>query len=120
MEEVEEPVLLCTPRCARRLPEVAGEHNSDLRKLWIRTTIHAGEPGASIPATRQRIEQAWYALAYDHAGLTEVGAFGFACIEQKGIHVNEGEFIAEVINPASGEPVQPGEVGKLVLTNLDR
>jgi len=120
MQEVGATVLVCTPSYALRLAEVAREHNIDLRKLSIRTTIHAGEPGASIPATRQRIEQAWYALAYDHAGLTEVGAFGFACIEQKGLHVNEGEFIAEVINPASGEPVQPGEVGELVLTNLGR
>src|SRR5205823_1517106 len=75
---------------------------------------------ASIPATRQRIERAWGATAYDHAGMTEMGAFGFACSEQQGIHVNEGEFIAEILDPQSGQPVKEGQVGELVLTNLGR
>jgi phenylacetate-CoA ligase len=120
MQEVGATVLVCTPSYALRLAEVAREHEIDLSQFSIRVTIHAGEPGASIPATRQRIEQAWHARAYDHAGMTEMGAFGFSCSEQSGIHVNEGEFIAEVIHPVSGEPVQSGEVGELVLTNLGR
>jgi phenylacetate-CoA ligase len=120
MQEVEATVLVCTPSYALHLAEVAGEHSIDLSQFSVRVTIHAGEPGASIPATRQRIERAWHALTYDHAGMTEMGAFGFSCIEQSGIHVNESEFIAEIIDPASAEPVQPGEVGELVLTNLGR
>jgi phenylacetate-CoA ligase len=120
MQEVGATVLVCTPSYALRLAEIAREHNIDLSQFQVRVTIHAGEPGASIPATRQRIEQAWHACTYDHAGMTEMGAFGFSCVEQNGVHVNEGEFIAEIINPATGEPVQPGEVGELVLTNLGR
>lgn len=120
MQEVGATVLVCTPSYALRLAEVAREHQIDLDNFDVRVTIHAGEPGASIPSTRQRIEQAWSARAYDHAGMTEVGAFGFACSEQQGVHVNEGEFIAEVVDPTSGEPVQEGEVGELVLTNLGR
>lgn len=120
MQEVGATVLVCTPSYALRLAEVAREHSIDLEQCSIRVTIHAGEPGASIPSTRRRIERAWHALTYDHAGMTEMGAFGFSCIEQNGIHVNESEFIAEIIDPASGEPVQPGEVGELVLTNLGR
>ncbi|MGH2508221.1 MAG: phenylacetate--CoA ligase family protein, partial [Ktedonobacteraceae bacterium] len=100
--------------------EVAQENNIDLSEYSIRATIHAGEPGASIPATRQRIEKAWHARTYDHAGMTEMGAYGFSCSEQLGIHVNECEFIAEIINPATGEQVQRGEMGELVLTNLGR
>ena len=71
-------------------------------------------------ATRERIEQAWGARTYDHAGMTEMGAYGFACVERQGIHVNEGEFIAEILDPATGRPVQEGQVGELILTNLGR
>lgn len=120
MQEVGATVLVCTPSYALRLAEVAQEHGLDLNSFVIRTTIHAGEPGASIAATRQRIEQLWHARAYDHAGMTEMGAYGFSCSEQQGIHVNEGEFLAEIISPATGLHVQPGEVGELVLTNLGR
>lgn len=120
MQDVGATVLVCTPSYALRLAEVAREHQLNFDEFSIRVTIHAGEPGASIPATRERIERAWHARTYDQPGMTEVGAFGFSCAEQKGVHVNEGEFIAEVINPVTGDPVRPGEVGELVLTNLGR
>ncbi|MEO7020348.1 MAG: AMP-binding protein [Ktedonobacteraceae bacterium] len=120
MQEIGATVLVCTPSYALRLAEVAQEHGIDLSSFAIRVTIHAGEPGASIPATRQRIEQAWHAHTYDHAGMTEMGAYGFSCAEQQGIHVNESEFIAEIISPSTGDQVQLGEVGELVLTNLGR
>ena len=79
----------------------------------MRTTVHAGEPGAGIPAVRARIEEAWGARAFDHAGMTEMGAYGFECAAQAGLHVNESEFIAEVIDPATGGRAAEGE---LVLT----
>src|SRR5690348_3006693 len=82
MQEIGATVLVCTPSYALRLAEVAREHGIDLDQFQIRVTLHAGEPGASIPATRQRIEQAWHARTYDHAGMTEMGAFGFSCAEQ--------------------------------------
>src|SRR5579884_3472146 len=113
-------VLVCTPSYALRLAEVAQEHNIHIRASQIRVTIHAGEPGASIPSTRARIEQAWGARVYDHAGMTEMGAYGFTCSEQQGLHVNEAEFIAEILHPQTGQPVQEGETGELVLTNLGR
>ena len=52
--------------------------------------------------------------------MTEVGAYGFECAAQAGLHINELEFVAEVLDPESGQPVAPGEVGELTLTNLDR
>jgi phenylacetate-CoA ligase len=52
--------------------------------------------------------------------MTEVGAYGYACPAQAGLHVNEAEFVAEVLDPESGRPVAPGEVGELTLTNLGR
>ncbi len=120
MLEVGATVLVCTPSYALRLAEVAQEHGLDIRESSVRVTIHAGEPGASIPATRQRIEQAWGARTFDHAGMTEMGAYGFMCAQQSGIHVNEEEFLAEILDTQSGQPVREGEVGELVLTNLGR
>lgn len=110
-------VLVCTPTYALHLAEVADQEGIDLAASNVRVTIHAGEPGASIPSTKARIEKAWGARCYDHVGATEVGAWGFECMEQSGVHVNEGEFIAEVIDPITGEPADEGE---LVITNLGR
>jgi phenylacetate-CoA ligase len=113
-------VLICTPSYALRLAEVAQAYCFDLSRLPIRITIHSGEQGASVAATRERIEHAWSARTYDHAGISEVGAYGFSCAERAGLHVNEHEFIAEIVNPSTGGPAQPGEVGELILTNLGR
>jgi len=110
-------VLVCTPSYALHLAEVARDRGIDLTKAPVRITVHAGEPGAGIPAVRARIEAGWGARAFDHAGMTEVGAYGFECAEQAGLHVNESEFIAEVLDPATG---QPSDQGELVLTNLGR
>jgi phenylacetate-CoA ligase len=114
-------VLISTPTYALRLAEVAGQQGGDLRASSIRRTIHAGEPGASLPAVKQAIETAWGATCFDHAGATEVGAWAFDCEAQAGaIHLNEAEFIFEVIDPASGAAVSDGERGELVITNLGR
>ena len=109
--------VCCTPSYALHLAQAARERGLDLARLGVRTTVHAGEPGAGIPAVRARIEAAWGARAYDHAGMTEMGAYGYECAAQEGLHVNESEFIAEVIDPETGAPSSAGE---LVLTNLGR
>ena len=112
-------VLLATVTYALRLAEVAREEGIDLRALGIRRTIHAGEPGASIPPVRARVEDAFGAQCFDHAGATEVGAHSFSCSARDGLHVNESEFVAEIAD-ASGEPAPEGAMGELVLTNLGR
>ena len=117
MESLGATAICCTPSYALHLAEVARERGIALERLGVRTTVHAGEPGAGIPAVRARIEAAWGARAYDHAGMTEMGAYGFECAAQAGLHVNEAEFIVEVIDPATGQPADEGE---LVLTNLGR
>jgi len=110
-------VLVCTPSYALHLLQVARERGVDAARLPIRLTVHAGEPGAGIPAVRARIEDGWGARAFDHAGMTEMGAYGYECQAQAGLHVNESEFIAEVIDPVTGAASREGE---LVLTNLGR
>lgn len=114
-------VLCCTPTYAIRLGEVAHEDGIDLAESQVRTIIVAGEPGAGIPATREQIERMWPgATVRDHHGMTEIGPVSFECPVRRGVlHVMESGFIPEVIDE-SGEHVQPGESGELVLTNLGR
>lgn len=113
-------VLVSTPTYALHLAEVARASGIDLTGSSIRKSIHAGEPGASVPNVKRRIEQAWGATCYDHAGATEVGAWAFDCEAQSGaIHLNENEFIFEVID-TDGRPTGEGERGELVITNLGR
>jgi len=120
MRDIDATVLCCTPTYALRMAEVAHDMGMDLRSLGVRATVHAGEPGASIPAVRDRIEQAFGAQCYDHTGMTELGATGFTCQEKSGVHLIESEFVFEVIDPATCEPVENGEQGELVATNLGR
>ena len=102
-------VLLCTPTYALRLADVADSAGVNLSAAGIRTTIHAGEPGASIPSTRAAIEAAYSAVAFDHTGMTELGPTGHSCSARDGVHLVESEFIFEV--SADGE---------LIATNLGR
>lgn len=111
-------VLLSTPTYALRLAEVARHEGFDLAGSSLRVAIHAGEPGASIPATRERIESALGLTAFDHTGATEVGPTGFSCDARDGVHLVEGEFLVEVVD-ANGATREDGE-GELVLTNLGR
>ena len=113
--------LCSTPTYALRLAEVAREVGFDLRSIPMRSTVHAGEPGANVPATKKRIEEAWGAKCYDHAGASEVGAHSFECEAQPGgTHLIESEFIVEVFDKFTGKPVAEGERGELVITNLGR
>src|SRR5437763_946952 len=114
----EATVVMCTPTYALRLAEAAREEGIDLARSALRVSIHAGEPGASIPATRERIEKELGVESFDHTGATEVGAHGFSCSSRDGVHINESEFIVEVIG-TDGEVRDEGD-GELVLTNLGR
>ena len=109
--------LCCTPSYALHLAEIAAKEKIRLLDSAIQRIVVAGEPGASIPGTKARIEEAWGAKLTDHTGATEVGAFGFSCVAERGVHLNEGEFLTEVLDPKTGKPADEGE---LVITNLDR
>jgi phenylacetate-CoA ligase len=113
-------VLVCTPTYALHMASEARKAGMDLAKeSAIKITIHAGEPGASIPSTKRMIEESWGARCFDHPGATEVGAFAFEC-QSGAVHLNENEFIAEILDPNTGESVAEGENGELVITNLGR
>jgi phenylacetate-CoA ligase len=114
-------VVLCTPTYALRMAEVAAEEGLSLAASKVRCLIVAGEPGGSIPATRAKIESSWGARVIDHPGMTETGPHSIECVESPGgVHIIENEFIAEVIDPETTDPVADGESGELVITNLGR
>jgi phenylacetate-CoA ligase len=120
--ELEATVLVCTPTYALHLVETAQRLGLDLARSSLSRTLHAGEPGASLPAVRASLEQAFGARCFDHAGATELGAWGLP--HPEGLLVDEERFIAEIVDPetgcrlelASSEPRR----GELVLTNLAR
>ncbi len=112
-------VLCCTPTYAIRLGEAAAEDGIDLVSSSVRTIIVAGEPGGSIRATQARIEELWPgAKVVDHHGMTEVGPVSYGCPKRaRVLHVIESSYVAEIIDPVTGDPADRGE---LVLTNLGR
>ncbi len=112
--------LFCTPTYAMHLVEVAEEHSINLAHFDVRKIVVAGEPGGSVPATRQRIETAWNARLTDHSGASEVGPWGYSDREQRGLHILEAEFIPEFLSVATGEPAVEGELSHLILTSLGR
>jgi phenylacetate-CoA ligase len=114
-------VLGCTPSYALFLAEHAARKGIDLAKdTKVRITWHTGEPGASIPATKAKIEAAFGARAYDLPGLTEIAAWGFECEAQAGLtHVHEDYCYPEVLDEQD-RPVGPGGRGELVFTSLYR
>jgi phenylacetate-CoA ligase len=115
-------VVLCTPTYALRLAEAAAADPEGGRRLSVRLLLVAGEPGGSIPGTRERISAAWNGAAVrDHHGMTETGPVSFETAESPGsLVVDEEAFFAEVVRPESGEPADEGETGELVLTTLRR
>ena len=116
-------VLVCTPTYALRLAEVAASAGVDLAASPVRLTVHAGEAGASIPATRALIERSYGARCFDHTGMSELGPTGFGCPTGLGVHLIETEFIFEVLPDGAAplpEATAPAGRGELVATNLGR
>jgi phenylacetate-CoA ligase len=114
--DLQSTVLMSTPTYALRMADVAKDVGVDLTASPLRVTIHAGEPGASIPATRAAIEAAFGAACFDHTGMTELGPTGHSCSQRDGIHLVESEYIFEVLDSQGRHAAE----GELVATNLGR
>jgi phenylacetate-CoA ligase len=112
--------IVCTPTYALELSDTARRLGAADAFASVRTLLCQGEPGASIAATRERLEAAFGVRVFDHAGATEVGVFSYPCAAGGGLHVNERDFLCEVLDPASGAEVGAGGQGELVLTALSR
>ena len=115
-------VLCCTPTYAIHLGQAASGAGIDPADFALRTIIVAGEPGGSVPTTREQIERLWpRAAVCDHHGMTEVGPVTYECPGRPcTLVVIESSYIAEIIDPRGERPVPRGEVGELVLTTLGR
>lgn len=123
VQELKATALMGTPTYMLNMADVARSRlGIDAAQLSIERITCAGEPGASIPTTKKRMQDAWGAKVYDHAGATEIGAWSYECTEQPGgMHVNQGLFLVEIEDLVTGELItEPGRKGKMIITALDR
>lgn len=122
LKQFQASAIWTTPSYAWYLGETAVKEGVDIQnELNIRRIFVAGEPGGSIPETRQRIESLWNASVYDYYGLSDIfGSCAGMCEEKSGLHWAEDHILVEVLDPDSGEPVREGERGELVLTTLKK
>ncbi len=120
MMDLKSTILCCTPSYAAYLAESLKEQGYTPADNALRAGIFGAEPWTE--EMRHDIEAALGIKAYDIYGLTETSGPGvaFECSEQKGMHINEDHFIAEIIDPDTGEVLPDGSRGELVFTSLDK
>lgn len=108
------------PSYAVRLAEVFSEEGIDPRSTNLHTLFIGAEPHTG--EQRRRIERLLGVKAYNSFGMTEMNGPGvaFECKEQNGMHLWEDNYIVEIVDPDTLEPVPDGEYGEMVLTTLDR
>lgn len=122
IQELEATAMMATPTYVLGMAETARKMDLNPAKMTIAKITCAGECGACIPSTKQRIETSWGARVYDHAGATEIGAWSYECTAQPGgLHVNEALFLVEIEDIQTGEIItEPGRRGKMIITAFDR
>ena len=120
MQDFGTTVLTCTPSYALYMYEVMTEMGVSPKDLKLRAGIFGAEPWSEN--MRREIENKLGIDAYDIYGLSEVIGPGVAieCQYKKGLHIFEDHFIPEIIDPATGEVLPPGEEGELVLTTITK
>ncbi len=118
MKDFDVDCLCCTPSYALNIAEVAQEEGYDIHEFPIHAGILGAEPCSE--ATRTEIEQKMGIQVYDIYGLSEVMGPGVACEceKQHGLHVCEDQFIIEILDPKTLQPVPDGEWGEVVFTTL--
>ena len=120
MMDLESTILCCTPSYAAYIGESLKEQGFKPEDNKLKAGIFGAEPWTE--EMRHEIEKSLGIKAYDIYGLTETSGPGvaFECEEQKGMHINEDHFYAEIIDPDTGEVLPEGSVGELVFTALDK
>ncbi len=121
IEDFQPPVIACTPSYLLTLAEAAAVRGLDPKRLSLRFAVLGAEPWTE--EMRQQIQRLLPVRAVNIYGLSEVIGPGVSneCVEaQHGSHVFEDHFLVEALDPDSGEPVRPGEVGELTFTTLTK
>ncbi len=121
LRDLSADAIAATPSYALRLIDVAEEMGVDLAELPVETVVYGAE--TCTEPMREAIEDGFGATAVDIYGLSELIGPGVACerrAAQDGLHVFEDHFYPEVVDPETGEPVDVGEEGELVLTSLTK
>ncbi len=119
MKDLGSTILCCTPSYAAYLAECINERGAR-DDIKLKAGIFGAE--AWTEEMRHDIEESLGIKAYDIYGLTEISGPGvsFECEEQKGMHINEDHFIAEIIDPKTGEVLPEGKRGELVFTCITK
>jgi phenylacetate-CoA ligase len=112
--------LCSTPSYALTIAERAAEMKVDISSLPLQVGVFGAEPWSI--SMRREIEDRMHIKAMEAYGLTELGGPGvsFDCEAQDGLHINEDHFLAEIVDPATLEPLPLGEKGELLFTSLQR
>ncbi len=120
MMDLNATILCCTPSYAAYIGESLKEQGYTPDQIPLKAGIFGAEPWTE--EMRQSIQDTLGIKAYDIYGLTETSGPGvsFECEEQTGMHINEDHFLAEIIDPDTGEVLPEGSKGELVFTALDK
>lgn len=120
MQDLHATILCCTPSYAAYIGETLKEMGISPDDIDLKAGIFGAEPWTE--EMRRDIEKSLGIKAYDIYGLTETSGPGvsFECEEQTGMHINEDHFLAEIIDPETGEVLPEGSKGELVFTSLDK
>lgn len=120
MTDLNATILCCTPSYAAYIGETLKEQGYKPEDIPLKAGIFGAEPWTE--EMRRGIEETLGIKAYDIYGLTETTGPGvsFECEEQTGMHINEDHFLAEIIDPDTGEVLPEGSKGELVFTSLDK
>ena len=120
MQDFKTTALVCTPSYALMIADTMLDMGINVNGLSLKFGLFGAEPWSE--AMRTEINNKLNIKATDNYGLSEVMGPGVAgeCLECNGLHISEDHFLVEVINPNTLQPVQPGEVGELVITTLTK
>lgn len=120
MQDLGSTILCCTPSYAAYIGETLKEKGLTPDDIKLKAGIFGAEPWTE--EMRQEIQKLLGIKAYDIYGLTETSGPGvsFECEEQTGMHINEDHFIAEIIDPDTGEVLPEGSKGELVFTSITK
>ncbi|HID25785.1 MAG TPA: phenylacetate--CoA ligase family protein [Thermoplasmata archaeon] len=120
MKDLGSTAIACTPSYSLYMAEVAEEMGFDLQRDF-KLKIGCFGAEAWSDEMRKTIEEKWGIVAHEHYGLTEIIGPGVVSeCRYKKLHINVDHFLTEIIDPNTGEPLEPGEEGELVFTTLTK